>query len=140
MIKKLAFLLLGTTLFLSSCTEVPFIANTSNELLVGQWNIDQVENDAALVSGTEMVASILADRFVAGNKLIFEKGAKFEIKSGDSNVVNGEYSISEDNKTLLLSIEGTVYDYDLVAKSETSFGLNSASAGESTNMVVSQQQ
>jgi len=139
MIKKLAFLLLGTTLFLSSCTEAPFVPNTSNELLVGQWNMDQVENDAALVSGTEMVASILADRFVVGNKFVFEKGAQFEINSGTTNIASGEYSISEDNKTLRLKIEGSVYDYDLVEKSAHSFGINSASPGESTNIVVSQQ-
>jgi hypothetical protein len=139
MIKKLAFVLLGATLLLNSCSETPFVPNSDNPLMVGTWNIDQVDNDAALVSGTEMMTSLLDDRFVDGNKLIFETGADFEIKRNEASISNGEYSISEDNKTLRLKIEGTLYDFDVIKESAHSFGLNSASPGESINMVISQQ-
>ena len=139
MIKKLAIILLGSTFLFSSCTETPFVPNVDNSLMVGTWNIDQVDNDAAFASGTEMMTSLLDDRFIEGNKFVFEKGANFELIWEESSVSNGKYSISEDNKSLHLQIEGTVYGYDLVEKSATSYAVNSTTAGESINMIISKQ-
>ncbi|MFT6717282.1 MAG: hypothetical protein ACJA0Q_001934 [Saprospiraceae bacterium] len=138
MIKKLAFLLLGATLFLNSCTETPFVPNTSNDLMVGQWNIDEVDNADAFVSATEMMSSILNEKFLPTNIFVFDKGAEFHLLDTKNEIVfKGEYAIGAENKSLSLKIDGIVYEYDLISNGESTFAVNSATAGETVKLVIS---
>lgn len=143
MIKTLTFLLVSTTFFLSSCTETPFVPNSTNELLVGQWNIDQVDNSDALVSATEMVHSILNEKFTTTHLLNFNKGATFTLLSPQSEVAfNGEYAIGLENKSLSLKIDGVVYEYDLINQEQNnkgmqSYAINSKTPGETVKLMVS---
>ena len=135
--KKLFFALCSITLLLSSCSSTPFTPNTDNDLLVGKWNIDHVENDAALVSGTEMISSLLEDRFVQGHVFNFEKGANFQLNTSDNKMVtSGKYAIGAENHSLQLQIEGTVYSYDLNNKKENTYEVVSTTAGESINLHI----
>ena len=138
MIKKLAFLLLGTTLFLSSCNETPFVPNTSNELMTGQWNIDEVDDADALVSATEMMSSFMNEKFLPSNVLVFDKGAQFHLLDTKSEIVfKGEYAIGTEDKSLSLKIDGTVYEYDLISQGENTYAVNSATPGETVKLIIS---
>jgi hypothetical protein len=137
MIKKLAFILLGTTLFLGSCT-APFVPNTDNTLLVGDWNIDEVDNADALVSATEMMNSFMNEKFLPSHHLVFDKGPEFHLTDTKREIVfKGEYSINNDDKTLRLQIDNVVYDYDLISNGENAYAINSATAGETVKLTIS---
>jgi len=137
MIKRLAFLFLGTTLFLSSCTETPFVANTSNPFMLGEWTIDEVNNDDALVSATEFMSSIINEKFTLHSILVFDEGPKFHLMDTKNEILfEGEYAIRAENKSLSLKIDGVVYEYDLVDQGERSFAVNSATPGETVKLSI----
>lgn len=137
MFKKLSFLLLGATIFLSSCSETPFVGNVDNNLLVGSWNIDEVDNADALVSAEQLMNSIINEKFQANNSLNFSEGANFTLMTVEKAETKGEYSIGADDKSLRLKIEGIVYDYELIKKGDNSFAVNSMTAGETVKLVIS---
>jgi hypothetical protein len=141
MIKRLAFLFLGTTLFLSSCTETPFVPNTNNEIMVGEWNIDEVDNSDALVSGTELMTSFMNEKFTLNTTLVFDKGPKFHLRDNKGEIIfEGQYSIPPlKNNRLRLKIEDVIYNYDLETVDNSTYAVNSMTAGETVKLVISKQ-
>ena len=132
--KKLIPILFTLAILLSACNETKFTPNVNDELLVGTWNIDEVDNSAALVSASELMHSIIDEKFQLNSELVFSTGADFTV---GNKQINGQYEIGENNKSLHLKIDGTVYSYDLVEKGSNTFQLNANSAGETTNLTIS---
>lgn len=131
----LSFLFL--ILLMSSCSETPFVPNASNELLVGDWTISEVDNADALVSGTELMNSFMNEKFLPNHVFTFEKGANFQLKNTNGEqVFSGFYAIGENNKSLRLKIEEVVYNYDLMSSADDQFHVNSSTAGETVNLVI----
>lgn len=135
--KKLIYVLFTLTIILSACNETKFTPNVSNELLVGTWNIDEVDNSAALVSATEFMRSVINEKFIPNNQLNFKAGSSFNIENSGKETLKGEYEIGAENKSLSLKIDGVVYTYDLVEKENSTYQLNASSAGETTNLTIS---
>ena len=135
--QKLTSILFILAITLTACTETKFTPNVSNELLVGAWNIDEVDNSAALVSATELMHSIIDEKFQPKNELNFSAGAEFTVQANGTITAKGQYEIGIENKTVSLKIEDVVYGYDLVKKGENSYLLNANSAGQTTNLIIS---
>lgn len=138
--KKLVLGLIAA--FVISCSGEPFKANINNELLVGEWNITEVDDADALLSKEEFITSIIHEKYKVGYVFNFEKGANFTInsKSGE-NVLVGQYSIGAKNKslTILVTPENNEFEYELLKKNNT-YKLNIQTPGEIVNLTITKKQ
>lgn len=143
MLKKFAFLLIGATALLSACNETNFVANTTNELFVGDWVINEVDNADALVSASELMTSFMNEKFIPKAVFTFQKGSDFVLKDASGKeLLTGKYAIGAENESLSLQIDGTVYEYEIVSQLEmlehlVSCGLNSSTPGETVKLNIS---
>ena len=138
--KKLVLGLIAA--FVISCSGEPFKANINNELLVGEWNITEVDDADALLSKEEFITSIIHEKYKVGYVFNFEKGANFTInsKSGE-NVLAGQYSIGAEDKslTILVTPENNEFEYELLKKNNT-YKLNIQTPGEIVNLTITKKQ
>ena len=125
-----------------SCSEEPFKANINNELLVGEWNITDVDDSDALLSKEEFITSVIHEKYKVGYVFNFEKGAKFTVNSENGkNVLSGQYSIGNEDKslTILVTPENNEFEYELVKENNT-YKLNIQTPGEIVNLTISKMQ
>lgn len=138
--KKLVLGLIAA--FVISCSGEPFKANINNELLVGEWNITEVDDADALLSKEEFITSIIHEKYKVGYVFNFKKGANFTInsKSGE-NVLAGQYSIGAEDKslTILVTPENNEFEYELLKKNNT-YKLNIQTPGEIVNLTITKKQ
>jgi hypothetical protein len=132
-------LLLGLiALVVVSCSGEPFKANVSNELLVGEWNITEVDDADALLSKEEFITSIIHEKYKVGYVFNFQKGANFTINSASGEkVLAGQYSIGAEDKslTILVTPENNEFEYKLV-KNDDTYKLNIQTPGEIVNLTI----
>ena len=121
-----------------SCSGEPFKANIDNELLVGEWNITEVDDADALLSKEEFITSIIHEKYKVGYVFNFEKGANFTVKSQNGEaVLTGQYSIGAEDKsvTILVTPDNNEFEYELV-KNNNSYKLNVQTPGEIVNLSI----
>ena len=138
--KKLVLGLIAV--FVISCSGEPFKANINNELLVGEWNITEVDDADALLSKEEFITSIIHEKYKVGYVFNFEKGANFTINSGSGeNVLTGQYSIGAEDKslTILVTPENNEFKYEILKENNT-YKLNIQTPGEIVNLTITKKQ
>lgn len=139
-IKIMKKLLLGLVVLIAiSCGGEPFKANEDNPLLVGEWNITEVDDADALLSKEEFITSIIHEKYKVGYVFNFEKGANFSLKEQNgTEVLSGQYAIgSDDNSvTILVSPDNNEFEYNLV-KSGDAYQMNVQTPGEIVNLLIS---
>tara|TARA_B110000211_G_scaffold215695_1_gene258123 strand:- start:396 stop:812 length:417 start_codon:yes stop_codon:yes gene_type:complete len=121
-----------------SCSGEPFKANVDNELLVGEWNITEVDDADALLSKEEFITSIIHEKYKVGYVFSFEKGANFKINSASGEkVLEGQYSIGAEDKslTILVTPDNNEFEYEL-EKSNDTYKLNIQTPGEIVNLSI----
>ena len=126
-------------LIVVSCSGEPFKANVNNELLVGEWNITEVDDADALLSKEEFITSIIHEKYKVGYVFNFEKGPNFTINSQKGEkVLAGQYSIGAENKslTILIKPENNEFEYELL-KENDNYKLNIQTPGEIVNLTIS---
>ncbi len=134
--KKIIYILLTITLF--ACNETPFIPNVDNDLMVGNWEIIEVDDADALVSKEEFLTSIMHEKYKEGYVFTFEKGANFKLKNeSGTEVLKGQYAIGSENKTLSINVlpEENQFEYEMV-KSDKIIQLNIQTPGELVNLKI----
>ena len=136
MIKKLLFLVIASSIALTSCTETPFVPNSTNNTMVGEWTIVEVDNADALVSGTELMTSLLNEKFLPSNVLVFEEGANFTLNNKEGKTgFKGQYSLGEKISPVTLLIDGVQYEYKTEGDN-AGLWLNSNTAGETVKIKI----
>ena len=136
MIKQLFFLVIASSIALTSCTETPFVGNTTNKAMVGEWTIVEVDNADALVSATEMVHSILNEKFLPTNVLVFAEGANFMLNNKEGKTeFKGQYSLGEKLSPVTLLIDGVQYEYKTEGDN-AGLWLNSNTPGETVKIKI----
>lgn len=132
-------LVLGLIVIITmSCNSEPFKANIDNTLLVGQWNITEVDDADALLSKEEFITSIIHEKYKVGYFFNFEEGPNFSLIGEDKSVVlNGQYAISAEDKSLkiLITPDNNEFEYEL-EKSGDTYKLNIQTPGEIVNLII----
>jgi len=138
-IRVMKKLILGLIVLIAvSCEGEPFKANVDNKLLVGEWNITEVDDADALLSKEEFITSIIHEKYKVGYVFTFEEGANFSLAAQDgSTVLNGQYSIGAEDKslTILITPDNNEFEYEL-EKSGDTYKLNIQTPGEIVNLSI----
>ena len=132
--KRLALILLAVTAF--ACNQTPFVANSDNELMVGEWIITEVDDSDALVSKEEFLMSIMHEKYKESYVFSFEKGPKFKLSDDQGvEVSKGQYAIGAEDKTLILQIGDQELEYEMV-NNNGEVQLNIQTPGELVNLKI----